>query len=45
MNEHDIIKAYLKELVDKYGDEEKERQAGLRYCDGSKQMYTYEKMT
>lgn len=42
MNEYDIIESYFKTLVEKYGTEEKERQAGLRYCDGSKQMY-YEK--
>ena len=36
------IETYLRQLVDKFGYEERERQKDLRYCDGSKERY-YEK--
>ena len=37
--EEDRIEAYLKQLIHKYGIEEKERQAELNYYNGTKQFY------
>jgi hypothetical protein len=35
----DSIEAFLRERRERLGDEEKERQRGLRYCDGTKERY------
>lgn len=35
----DNIEAFLRERRERLGDEEKQRQRGLRYCDGTKERY------
>lgn len=41
MSHVDEIEAFLRERRERLGDEEKERQRGLRYCDGTKERYAH----